>query len=88
MNAPKEMAKGRVIIVDDEQSMAEMIADDLAGRGYEAVAEKSARRAAQMLEEESVDALITDLRMPEMDGLELLAVARRFHPSLPVIVMT
>ncbi len=89
MNPPKaESAKARVLIVDDEQSMAEMIADDLAARGYEAVAEKSARRAAQMLEEDSVDALITDLRMPEMDGLELLAVARRFHPSLPVIVMT
>jgi two-component system response regulator HydG len=81
-------AKARVLIVDDELSMAEMIADDLIARGYDAVTEKSARRAARLLEDGSVDVLITDLRMPEMDGLELLAIARKFQPSRPVIVMT
>ena len=86
--AKKTPAKPRVLIVDDERSMAEMVADDLMARGYDAVAEKSARRAAQLLEDASIHALITDLRMAEMDGLELMAIARRFQPSRPVIVMT
>ena len=84
----KMAAKPRVLVVDDERSMAEMVADDLVARGYDAIAEKSARRAAQLLEDTTIHALITDLRMAEMDGLELLAIARRFQPSRPVIVMT
>jgi CheY-like chemotaxis protein len=54
------------------------------GAGTTLVAEKSARRAAHLLEDGSIDALITDLRMPEMDGLELLAIARKFLVRFPV----
>ena len=78
----------RVLVVDDERSMAEMIAEHLAGKGYEAIAESSARKAAELLEDPSIDALVTDLRMPQIDGLELLAISRRVRPSRPVIVMT
>ncbi len=78
----------RVLIVDDQLSMAEMLADGLAERGYAAVPLGSSRAAAKLLAEESFDALVTDLRMPEMDGLELLASSRRSNPERPVIVMT
>ena len=78
----------RVLVVDDEISMAEMLADGLGERGYDAIAVSSPRRAAKMLEDPSFDALVTDLRMPEMDGLELLAVSRQLAPERPVIVMT
>jgi two-component system response regulator HydG len=78
----------RVLVVDDELSMAEMLADGLAERGYDAVPVGSARRAAKLLEDPSFVALVTDLRMPELDGLDLLATSRRFAPERPVIVMT
>jgi two-component system response regulator HydG len=84
----KPSSKTRVLIVDDEISMAELVADHLLAHGFDAIAEKSARRAAKLLEDTSIDALITDLRMPEMDGLELLGIARRVDASRPVIVMT
>jgi two-component system response regulator HydG len=83
-----EPALLRVLVVDDELSMADMLADGLRERGYDAVPEASSRKAAKMLEDPSFAALVTDLRMPEMDGLELLATSRRLAPDRPVIVMT
>jgi len=78
----------RVLIVDDQLSMAETLADGLAELGYEAVALSSSREAAKRLADDSFDALVTDLRMPGLDGLELLKISRAAVPSRPVIVMT
>ena len=80
--------KPRVLVVDDERSMAEMVADGLADRGYEAVALSSSAEAARAMEAERFDALVTDLRMPEVDGLGLLERSRRVAPDRPVIIMT
>jgi two-component system response regulator HydG len=78
----------RVLVVDDELSMAEMLADGLSQRGYDAMATRSGTDAARRLGLETFDALVTDLRMPELDGFELLSVARRVAPNCQVIVMT
>ena len=80
--------RARILVVDDHLSMAEMVADGLAERGYDAVPLGSSREAAKRLSEETFDALVTDLRMPELDGLGLLALARKVSPGCPVIVMT
>jgi len=78
----------RVLVVDDQLSLAETIADGLTERGYDAVALSSSVAAAKRLREEHFDALVTDLRMPELDGLELLSLAREVAPDCAVIVMT
>jgi two-component system response regulator HydG len=78
----------RVLVVDDELSMAEMIADGLVDRGYDATPVSSSRDAASALEGNDVDVLVTDLRMPQLDGLELLALSRKADSTRPVIVMT
>jgi two-component system response regulator HydG len=80
--------KARVLVVDDQLSLAETIADGLQDRGYDAIALASSREAATALERDSIDVLVTDLRMPEQGGLELLAASRRADPDRPVIVMT
>ena len=80
--------RARILVVDDQMSMAEMIADGLADRGYDAAPIASSRDAAALLEREPIDLLVTDLRMPRMDGLGLLAISRKADPSRPVIVMT
>ncbi len=85
---PRRERAPRVFIVDDELSMAEMLADGLTDRGYDAVAIGSSAEAAQRIVEDPPDALVTDLRMPKVDGLELLAASRAQVPDLPVIVMT
>lgn len=81
-------SRPRVLVVDDHLAMAEMLADGLADRGFDAVAEGSGRRAAVRLERELFDALVTDVRMPELDGLELLARSRRLDAERPVVLMT
>jgi DNA-binding NtrC family response regulator len=89
--APQETSRAnapRVLVVDDEFSMAEMLADGLSERGFDAVAAGSSAEAAKRLGEEPFHALVTDLRMPGLDGLGLLSVARRVAPGCPVIVMT
>ncbi len=68
--------------------MAEMLSEGLSERGFDAVPVGSGPEAAERLGRERFDALVTDLRMPALDGLELLTVARRVAPGCPVIVMT
>ena len=78
----------RVFVVDDDRALAETLSDGLADRGYDAVAIASSAEAARRLGVEDVDALVTDLRMPGVDGLGLLELSRRTAPERPVIVMT
>ena len=80
--------RSRVLIVDDKPEMAETLADGLAERGFEAIACGSSVEASRRLESESFDALGTDLRMPEVDGMGLLAISKRAAPERPVLVMT
>jgi two-component system response regulator HydG len=78
----------RVLVVDDAIQMAETVADGLSDRGYDATAVAGGDQAVARLQAEPFAALVTDLRMPGVDGLALLAAARRISPELPVIVMT
>jgi two-component system response regulator HydG len=78
----------RVLVVDDQISMAETLADGLQDHGYDAVPLASSREAERRLEAEPFDALITDLRMPHIDGLGLLRISRQLAPERPVITMT
>jgi two-component system, NtrC family, response regulator HydG len=78
----------RVLVVDDHLDLAETLADGLVEHGYDAVACASSVDAARRLETEPFDALVTDLRMPKVDGLGLLAHSRAAAPTRPVLVMT
>ncbi|HVU00312.1 MAG TPA: sigma-54 dependent transcriptional regulator [Polyangiaceae bacterium] len=79
-------AKPRVLVVDDQLPMAETLADGLAERGFDATPMDSSREAAKVVQD--FDVLVTDLRMPELDGIGLLDVSKRQDPGRPVIVMT
>jgi two-component system response regulator HydG len=86
----RERRSERVLIVDDQQAMAEMLAEGLVDRGYDAVALSSGRAALQELAARGAAAIVTDMRMPDLDGLELLAEVRKLplERPVPVIVMT
>ena len=81
-------SKPRVLIVDDNLEMATTLAEGLREHGFAAQAVGSGTAAAEQLKAGEVDALVTDLRMPKLDGLDLLALSRRLAPERPVIVMT
>lgn len=82
------LVRPRVLVVDDRFDMAETLAEGLEERGYDATPCGSGPAAAQRLQDEAFDALVTDLRMPGVDGMGLLALSRKAAPERPVIVMT
>jgi two-component system response regulator HydG len=84
---PEQATRGRVLIVDDDRALGDTLAEELSNDGFEAVAVAESREAARRLEQD-FDAVVTDLRMPAVDGLELLALSRNVAPDRPVIVMT
>lgn len=78
----------RILVVDDKEMMRDSVATTLARKGHTVVAAAAAKQALEKLAERTFDAVITDLQMPEMSGLELLAEIRRHDEQLPVILMT
>ena len=80
--------KPRVIVVDDKVALAETLADGLEDHGFAARAVGSGRVALDEIRAGNVDLAVTDLRMPEIDGLALLDAVRGAPFEIPVIVMT
>jgi DNA-binding NtrC family response regulator len=80
--------RARVLVVDDHVEMTATIVDGLLQHGYEGVGVSSGEAALRLLRTERIDALVTDLRMPELDGLTLLRTSVALDPLRPVIVMT
>ncbi len=82
------MTKARLLIVDDEPDMLENVSRILGKAGFDCLMETDSLKAVSLLESERPDVLLTDLRMPGMDGLGLLRQARQVDPQMPVIILT
>src|SRR5437763_9647004 len=82
------MKTHRVLVVDDEPDMVENCARILGRAGYQCLTATDPRHALGLVESERPDLLLTDLKMPGMDGIELLRRAREVDPALPVILIT
>jgi DNA-binding NtrC family response regulator len=78
----------KVLLVDDEKEFIETLAERMQNRGMDVSSTTSAVEALKMAEEEAYDAIILDLKMPEMDGIEVLATLKERHPELQVILLT
>jgi excisionase family DNA binding protein len=81
-------AEPRVLVVDDEESIRELLTKTLALGEYDVEAVSEARAALDRLRLGTYDLLVADLKMPGMDGLALIREARRLQPALPVIIIT
>jgi two-component system response regulator AtoC len=77
-----------VLVVDDEPRIRRIVEMALGDRGYRVLTAPSAEGAHDVLDQERVDAVITDLQLPGRSGLELLSDIRRADPELPVILIT
>mgnify|MGYP001385471512 CR=1 FL=1 len=78
----------RILIVDDDRRMTRTLADILSLSGYEAVEAYSGYDALAKIRNMLFDCVITDIRMPGMNGIELHQQMRRAQPGLPVLLMT
>ena len=80
--------KGRVLVVDDDASMCDMLVSDLGEAGFEVTARTSPSAALDALVAAEVDAVVTDLNMPGMNGIELCERIVATQADVPVIVIT
>ncbi len=78
----------RYLLVDDNKALAENLAEILRDEGAEVVIANQGAEALRLISSTQFDALITDMRMPVMDGAGLLKALRAVDPGLPVLVMT
>jgi DNA-binding NtrC family response regulator len=83
-----EPAKTRVLVVDDEAELRSALCETLAAEGFLATPAEDAAAALALLRSEPTDILLTDLMMPDTDGIELLTQALALDPTLVGIVMT
>jgi two-component system, NtrC family, response regulator PilR len=78
----------RILVVDDERSMRELLAIVLRREGYEVLLAENGRAAVAALERESVDLLISDIKMPDMSGVDVLRAAKKIDQDILGIMIT
>ena len=81
-------APARILLVDDEEALVRAIARVLMSGGYEVATAGDGRRAAELLAHTSFDAVVSDIDMPKMNGVQLLQTVRQLDLDVPVILMT
>lgn len=86
--AKKPDAKARILIVDDDHLVLELLGLSIDSFGFEHVAASNGKEALAILAEQEFEIVITDMMMPEMDGMQLLAHINREYPKTDVIVVT
>lgn len=82
------MATERILVIDDEKSICDLLAVVFKKEGYEVKTTPSPRQGLELIKEESFDLLISDIKLPELSGMEVLKKVRKMQPELPVIMIT
>ena len=77
-----------ILVVDDEEAIREVVSTMLESRGYHCVAVSNGRAAQDFVRKQTPDLVLSDMIMPEMDGIKLLDWLRNFDPEIPVIMVT
>ncbi len=80
--------KTRLLIVDDEIDALELMEELFESKGYEAATATNGLEALACIKEDEPDIILTDIRMPEMDGMQFLQVLNKEYPNIPVIMVT
>jgi EAL domain-containing protein (putative c-di-GMP-specific phosphodiesterase class I) len=81
-------SRGLVLLVDDEPAVARAYARTLGAAGFTVVTAADGRSAADAAREKSFDVIVSDIAMPEMDGIELLRTVREYDLDVPFVIMT
>lgn len=78
----------RILLVDDEKDFVETLAERMRARDMDVSTSTSAKEALKKVDTDSYDAIVLDLMMPEMDGLEALKIIKERDPKIQVILLT
>ena len=82
------MDKHRILVVDDELLIRDLLYDFFTGEDWDITVADGGQKAIDFLKNREFDVVLTDLKMPDVDGLELTGRIRSLYGSLPVIIMT
>lgn len=82
------MVKEKILLVDDEQTFADVLSERLQARGLEVVTAADGVEAVQRAKQERFDAVVLDMLMPGMSGLETLKNLLRADPTLKIVLLT
>jgi DNA-binding response OmpR family regulator len=83
-----ELAPIRLLVVDDEVGYLEVLSKRLRRRGFDVTASRSAAEAIRAVRDRDFEAAVVDLKMEDMDGIELLKILRQMLPAIKVIMVT
>ena len=79
----------RILVVDDEPNMQRLLKTILMGKtGYQVATTNNPLEVGKLLQEESYDLVITDLKMPLVDGMDLIDIIKKVDVNLPIIIIT
>jgi len=81
-------AAKRILIVDDDAQLLDLLVQTLSALGYETSAASGGAEALDMLSNQTYDLMVTDVKMPNIDGISLLRKVRRHYPTMPVLFIT
>ncbi|MDT8272703.1 MAG: response regulator, partial [Desulfomonilia bacterium] len=81
-------SKHRILVLDDEPNIVEVLITRLEALGFPVQGCTSAQKALDILRKEEFSLLITDMKMPDMDGMEVLRKVKKIDPDLEVIILT
>lgn len=79
---------GRVLIVDDEQNAIKVLSAILSDAGYDVIESQNGERAIKIISKKDIDVIVTDLKMPGKDGMQLFEYSIENYPEIPVIFLT
>jgi len=78
----------KIMVVDDEEEICSILQSSLTSAGYKVTSFSSPTKAIDRIKKKDIDILISDIKMPHMDGLELVRCAKSYHPDLRCVLMT
>jgi two-component system response regulator AtoC len=78
----------RIVVIDDEEKMRRVLEMSLSEQGYEVYPAESGEKGIEILKEKDAALVITDMRMPGIDGIKVLEKAKELDHEVPVILMT
>ncbi len=85
---PQNYQRPRIMIVDDDPSLREFLEIFFAKEGYKVCSAATGKEALKIIQEQEISLVLSDIRMPEMDGVTLLKEIKAIEPQIPVILIT
>ncbi len=82
------MDKPSILVVDDELLIRDLLYDFFSGQGWNISVAENGEKALDIINSNKIDLVLSDIRMPEMDGLTLTSRVKESHPEIPIVLMT